>query len=103
MLVVYRAISSVRAIQRRASARRVCLADAVSVSMGPGRSPAQRVSRPWSVRAWRASRRTGGACTTICFSVFIAVVRAFTAVSRVIFSWRIISTAPSAVLGMAVD
>ena len=45
----------------------------------------------------------GGACTTICFSVFIAVVRAFTAVSRVIFSWRIISTAPSAVLGMAVD
>ena len=36
-------------------------------------------------------------------SVFIAVVRAFTAVSRVIFSWRIISTAPSAVLGMAVD
>ena len=44
-----------------------------------------------------------GAFTTICFSVFIAVVRAFTAVSRVIFSWRIISTAPSAVLGMAVD
>ena len=44
-----------------------------------------------------------GACTTICFSVFIAVVRAFTAVSRVIFSWRIISTAPSAVFGMAVD
>ena len=39
----------------------------------------------------------------ICFSVFIAVVRAFTAVSRVIFSWRIISTTPSAVLGMAVD
>ena len=35
----------------------------------------------------------------ICFSVFIAVVRAFTAVSRVILSWRIISTAPSAVLG----
>ena len=40
------AISSVRAIQRRASARRACLADAVSVSMGPGRSAAQRVSRP---------------------------------------------------------
>ena len=39
----------------------------------------------------------------ICFSVFIAVVRAFTAVSRVILSWRIISTTPSAVLGMAVD
>ena len=39
----------------------------------------------------------------ICFSVFIAVVRAFMAVSRVILSWRIISTAPSAVLGMAVD
>ena len=35
--------------------------------------------------------------------MFIAVVRAFTAVSRVIFSWRIISTAPSAVFGMAVD
>ena len=56
-----------------------------------------------SVRSWRASRRTGGACTMICFSVFIAVVRAFMAVSRVILSWRIISTAPSAVLGMAVD
>ena len=55
------------------------------------------------MRSWRASRRTGGACTTICFSVFIAMVRAFTAVSRVIFNWRIISTAPSAVLGMAVD
>ena len=55
------------------------------------------------MRAWRASRSAGGACTTICFSVFIAVVRAFTAVSRVIFSWRIISTAPSAVFGMAVD
>ena len=40
------AISSVRAIQRRASARRVCLAAAVGVSRGPGRSPAQRVSRP---------------------------------------------------------
>ena len=39
----------------------------------------------------------------ICFSAFIAVVRAFMAVSRVILSWRIISTAPSAVLGMAVD
>ena len=35
--------------------------------------------------------------------VCIAVVRAFTAVSRVIFSWRIISTAPTAVLGMAID
>ena len=55
------------------------------------------------MRSWRASRRTGGACTMICFSVFIAVVRAFMAVSRVILSWRIISTAPSAVLGMAVD
>ena len=37
------AISSVRAIQRRASARRVCLADAVGVSMGPGRSPSPEV------------------------------------------------------------
>ena len=43
------------------------------------------------MRSWRASRRTGGACTMICFSVFIAVVRAFMAVSRVILSWRIIS------------
>ena len=55
------------------------------------------------MRSWRAARRTGEACTTICFSVCIAVGRAFTAVSRVIVSWRIISTAPSAVLGMAVD
>ena len=31
------------------------------------------------------------------------MVRAFTAVSRVIVSWRIISTAPSAVFGMTVD
>ena len=49
------------------------------------------------------SRSPGGAFTTICFSVIIAVVRAFTAVSRAILSWRIISTAPSAVLGVAVD
>ncbi len=35
--------------------------------------------------------------------VFMAVVRAFTAVSRVILSWRIISTVPSALLGVAVD
>ena len=102
VLVVYRHFLG-ESDQRRASARSVCLADAVGVSMGPGRSPAQRVSRPWSVRSWRASRSSGGACTMICFSVFIAVVRAFTAVSRVILSWRIISTAPSAVLGMAVD
>ena len=74
-----------------------------AASMGPGRSRAQRVSRSWSVRAWRASRSRGGACTTICFSVFIAVVRAFTAESRATLSWRIISTAPSAVLGIAVD
>ena len=40
------AISSARPIQRRASDRRVCLADAVGVSMGPGRSPVQRVSKP---------------------------------------------------------
>ena len=33
-------------LHRRASDRRVCLADAMGVSMGPGRSPAQRVSRP---------------------------------------------------------
>ena len=45
----------------------------------------------------------GGAFTTIGFSVIIAVVRAFTAVSRAILSWRIISTAPSAVLGVAGD
>ena len=60
-------------------------------------------AREQAVRSWRASRSSGGACTMICFSVFIAVVRAFTAVSRVILSWRIISTTPSAVLGMAVD
>ena len=40
------AISSVRTLQRRASARRVYLADAVGVSRGPGRSLAPRVSRP---------------------------------------------------------
>ena len=44
-----------------------------------------------------------GACTTSCFSVIIAAVRALTAVSRAIFSWRIISTTPSAVFGVAVD
>ena len=27
-------------------------------------------AREQSVRPWRASRSTGGACTTICFSVF---------------------------------
>ena len=38
----------------------------------------------------------------ICFSAFIAAVRAFTAVSRATVSCRIISTAPSAVFGVAV-
>ena len=49
-----------------------------------------------AVPAGRA-RRSASACSSR------RVVRAFTAVSRVIFSWRIISTAPSAVFGMAVD
>ena len=40
---------------------------------------------------------------TICFSVIIAEVRALTAVQRATLRWRIISTAPSAVFGMAVD
>ncbi len=97
------AISSARVVHRRASARRVCLVDAVGVSSGPGRSPAQRVSRRRSVRSWRASRSGAGARTTICFRVIIATVRAFTAVSRATLSWRIISTAPSAVFGIAVD
>ena len=35
--------------------------------------------------------------------VIIAAGRACTAVSRATLSWRMISTAPSAVLGMAVD
>ena len=45
VLVVYRNFLG-ESHPRRASARRVCLADAVGVLMGPGRSPAQRVSRP---------------------------------------------------------
>ena len=66
----------------------------------PGRSPAQRVSRHVIGEVVEGfSQRPASACTTICFSVFIAAVRAFTAVSRVILSWRIISTAPSAVFG----
>ncbi len=69
------AISSARVVHRRASARRVCLVDAVGVSSGPGRSPAQRVSRLRSVRSWRASRSGAGARTTICFRVIIATVR----------------------------
>ena len=48
------------------------------------------------MRPWRGSRTTDGALTLICFSVFIAAVRAFTAVSRATLSCRIISTAPSA-------
>ena len=51
----------------------------------------------------QGSRSAGDMFTTICFRVIIAVVRAFTAVSRAILSRRIISTAPSAVLGIAVD
>ena len=52
---------------------------------------------------WRVARSAGGAVTTICFSVIIAAVRALTAVRRATLRWRIISTAPSAVFGMAVD
>ena len=55
------------------------------------------------MRSCRVSRSAGDMFTTICFRVIIAVVRAFTAVSRAILSRRIISTAPSAVLGIAVD
>ena len=49
------------------------------------------------------SRSAGGAVTTICFRVIIAEVRALTAVRRATLRWRIISTAPSAVFGIAVD
>ena len=85
--------------QRRASDRSVCFPDATGVSSGPGRSPAQRVTSARSVRACKGSRSTGGALTRICVSVLIAVVRALTALSRATLSCRIISTAPSAVLG----
>ena len=70
---------------------------------GPGLRPAQRVRRAWAVRPWSVSRSPGDAVTMICFKVIIAAVRAFTAVSRATLSWRMISTAPSAVLGIAVD
>ena len=53
------------------------------------------------MRACKGSRSTGGALTRICLSVLIAVVRALTALSRATLSCRIISTAPSAVLGVA--
>ena len=95
-------ISSARVSQRRASDRSVCFPDATGVSSGPGRSPAQRVTSARSVRACKGSRSTGGALTRICLSVLIAVVRALTALSRATLSCRIISTAPSAVLGVAV-
>ena len=48
-----------------------------------------------SASGWRVSRSSGGAVTTICFSVIIAEVRALTAVRRATLRWRIISTAPS--------
>ena len=44
------------------------------------------------MRPWRGSRPTDGALTLICFSVFIAAVRAFTAVSRATLSCRITGT-----------
>ena len=81
----------------------VYLAAAVGVSRGPGLRPAQCVRRAWAVRSWSVSRSPGDAVTMICFKVIIAAVRAFTAVSRATLSWRMISTAPSAVLGIAVD
>ena len=61
------AISSARSTQRRARDRSVCFADAVGVSTDPGRRLAQRFSSSRSVRLRTASRREGGAWTTICF------------------------------------
>ena len=49
-------ISSARVSQRRASDRSVCFPHATGVSSGPGRSPAQRVTRARSVRACKGSR-----------------------------------------------
>ena len=59
-----------------------------------------------SVSSGRGPRRTDGRCPAPAarpYKVIIAAVRAFTAVSRATLSWRMISTAPSAVLGTAVD
>ena len=60
------AISPARASQRRARDRSVCFPEAMGVSSGPGRSPAQRVTRARSGSACRGSRSTGGTLMMIC-------------------------------------
>ncbi len=78
------------------------LAAAVVSVTAPGRRAAQRSMSALSPSEFSCSRNSAGASTTICLRVIIAEVRAFTAVSRATFSWRIISACPSPVLGIAV-
>ena len=81
----------------------MCLVDAVGVSSGPGRSPAQRVSRLRVGEVLEGFAQRSRCAHNNLLQVILATVRAFTAVSRATLSWRIISTAPSAVFGIAVD
>ncbi len=69
---------------------------------GPKPQPAQRSMSAIFGRPWSSSRSSGSTFTMSAFSVIMAEVRAFTAVSLATFICLSISTMPSASLGRAV-
>ena len=79
-----------------------CLAEAVGVLMVETLKRAQRVMSVLLESPLRDSRSPAGALMIRALRVMIAVVRPLRAVSLAILTWRIISTSPSAVLGIVV-
>ena len=69
----------------------------------PGPEPGAAIDERLVGQAGQRLAQLGGCVDDDLLELMIAEVRALTAVSRAIFSWRIISTAPSAVFGTAVD
>ena len=92
-----------RAIQRRANALSECFAEAVGLFIVEIRKRAQRLMSARLDSPSRDSRNSAGAFTTSALRVVIAEVRPLQPVSLATLTWRIISTSPSAVLGIAVE
>jgi hypothetical protein len=94
-------ISSWRSNHRAARATRVWRIATSGSAKSPATSrAAHAVSNLKSLNDSRSSRRLCSAVTNTAFKVMMAVVWAFTAVSRAILTSRIASICPSATLGM---
>ena len=92
-----------RASQRRANARSEYFAEAVGLLIVEIRKREQRVMSARLGSPSRDSRNSAGVLTIRALRVMIAEVRPLRAVSLATLTWRIISTSPSAVLGIAVE